>query len=356
MKLQTSQTAANDTGAWFRAACAVTGVGSVPHTDTARAIEFVARVAPEVPFWPQLRRLSAREAMLPQSFGPALRHLSQVRGEYVYTLPCDRVDRFVISLQREAGQLDPANAAGFQAFLDAFRGGAFPQARAIKGQTMGPLTLACAVTLDGVSLAERDDMLSVLADHVVRVATWQAETLLALAPSAILVLDEAYLGMALRRAPERTGAIVDLLRTVVLRIRKPGVLVGLHCCDEIPFDILDAVSPDLYSFDAFHGAESMGEAPGARRYLAAGGRVAWGWIPTRDDLGGLDAEKLVARWWDVAERLAAGEDGADAARIAGASLVTASCGLAGSSEATCERSFALAAEVARGFAQRCLSS
>jgi hypothetical protein len=99
----------------------------------------------------------------------------------------------------------------------------------------------------------------------------------------------------------------------------------------------------------------MADDPAARRYLASGGRVAWGWIPTLDDLSGVDPAEVVGRWWNVATRLAAGGDGVDAARVAAASLVTASCGLAGSSEETCERSFALAAEVSRGFAQRCRS-
>lgn len=353
MTIQSSQAIGNGAGAWFRAAGAVTGVGSVPHVDTARAIEFVARVAPEVPFWPQLRRMSPREAMLPQTFGPSLRHLVPVRGEYEYAVPGDRMDRFVASLEREGGRLDPANAAGFHAFVAAFRAGVFPGARAVKGQVMGPVTLCSALTVDGRPLIEREDLRPVIADHVVRMARWQAETLQSLSPAVLVVLDEAYLGMALRRCPERAEAIAGMLRSVVLRIRKPGVLVGIHCCDEIPFSILDAVAPDLYSFDAHHGAEALAEDPSAQRYLASGGRVAWGWIPTRDDLSCVCAAAIVDRWWDVARRVAALAEGVDAGRVVSSSLVTASCGLAGSSEETSARSFELAADVARGFAQRC---
>jgi hypothetical protein len=291
--------------------------------------------------------------MLPQTFGAALRHLVPVRGEYEYALPPDRAERFAAALERDAARFDPANAAGFYAFVDAFRAGAFPAARAVKGQLMGPLTLACAITVDGRPLLERADLTALIADHVVRLAAWQADTLQRLTPSVILVLDEAYLGMVLRRNPERAHRVADLLRTVVLRIRRPGVMVGVHCCDEIPFAVLEAVAPDLYSFDAHHGAEALAGDPHAQRYLASCGRLAWGWIPTLDDLSGLAVEQVVARWWEVCRRLAAADASLGAARLLAASLVTASCGLAGSSEATCERSFALAADVARGFARRC---
>ncbi|HEU4365530.1 MAG TPA: hypothetical protein VFT13_08705, partial [Candidatus Krumholzibacteria bacterium] len=239
------------------------------------------------------------------------------------------------------------------AFVEAFRAGAFPRARGIKGQAMGPVTLSCALLVDGRPLIERDELRPMVADHVVRLARWQAETLQRLAPTVVLVLDEAYLGMAIRRVPGRAEAIADLLRSVVLRIRKPGVLVGLHCCDEIPFSILDSIAPDLYSFDAHHGAEAMADDEFARRFIASGGQVAWGWIPTRDDLSAVSAAAIVDRWWDVTRRLAGRGEGMDGARVLSSALVTASCGLAGSSEETCERSFALAADVSRGFAQRC---
>ncbi len=343
----------NGVAPWFRAASAVTGVGSVPHVDVASAVEFVARVAPKVPFWPQLRRLSPREAMIPQTFGPSVRHLTSVRGEYEYALAPDRVERFAVSLEREAGQLDPATAAGFGPFVEAVGAGAFPAVRAVKGQVMGPVTLACSLTVCGTSMLERGDLREMMGDHVVRIARWQTDALRRLAPTVIMVLDEAYLGVAIRRDPAGAGAIADLLRSVVLRIRKPGVFVGIHCCDEIPFSVLESIAPDLYFFDAHHGAGALAEDACAHRFLTSGGQIAWGWIPTQDDLSHVDPQAIVDRWWNVTEKLSARGGGMTAERMASSSLVTASCGLAGSSVVTCERSFALAAEVARRFVQRC---
>ncbi len=338
--------------AWFCGDGAVTGVGSLPFVDAARAIDFVARNAREVPFWPQLKRLSPREAMIPQVLGPAFKHVVAVRGEYSFHVPADRMDRFATALARDDAKLELCNAAGFYAFVDAFARGAFPDARAAKGQTMGPVSTACALESDGGALIENAELRAIVADHVVRMANWQVDALLRVAPSVVLVLDEAYLGVALRTRPALRNVLVDVLRAVVLRIRRPGVLVGLHCCDELPLSVLNEIAPDVFSFDAHHGGAAFGADAEARRFVAEGGHVAWGWVPTRDDLTGVDAAAVADRWWGVAQRLCQDSDGVDVARIRCRALVTASCGLAGSSEATCERSFALAREISRHFSER----
>ncbi len=338
--------------AWFCGAGAVTGVGSLPFVDAARAIDFVARRAPEVPFWPQLRRLSPREAMIPQALGPAFKHVVAVRGEYAFHIPSDRLDRFANSLAREDARLEPANAAGFYAFIEAFGRGVFPHARAAKGQTMGPVTAACALETDSGTLVENAELREAIADHVVRMANWQAEALLRVAPSAVLILDEAYLAVALRTRPALHVSLVDLLRSVVLRVRRPGLLVGIHCCDELPVAVVNEIAPDMFSFDAHHGGAAFAADSEARRFVADGGHVAWGWVPTRDDLSAVDAAAVADRWWGAARRLSEAGDGIDAERILCRSLVTATCGLAGSSEATCERSFELAHAISRHFGER----
>jgi len=181
----------------------------------------------------------------------------------------------------------------------------------------------------------------------VRLARWQVETLQKCASSVVLVLDEAYLGVALRQQPARRAAIVEILRSVILRVRRPGVMVGIHCCDEIPLALLNEVGADIFSFDAHQGGSAFASDADGRRFLESGGHVAWGWIPTLDDLSGIHADEIVARWRDAAARLG-GEEGPE--RVLARSLVTATCGLAGSSLATCERSFEIARAVSQGFA------
>jgi hypothetical protein len=336
--------------AWFCGSAAVTGVGSLPFTSAAPAIDLVARYCPEVPFWPQLRRMSPREAMIPQTFGRQLHHLSALKHEHAWGLPSERVDAFLTALERAEARFERSSAAGFFAFTDAFERGRFPSARAVKGQVMGPVTTACSLVVDGTSFADRAELREAVADYLVRLAGWQIDALLKLSSSVVLVFDEAYLGAAARQSPERRQMVADLLKSVILRVRRPAVLIGIHCCDEVPLSLIAEIEPDLYSFDAFHGGEVFGADVDAARFVAAGGHVAWGWVPTLDDLDGTCAQKIVQRWRDATHALAAHSDVGEE-RIRARSLVTASCGLAGSSVPTCEKSFQIALEVSRRFTE-----
>jgi len=334
--------------AWFCGGGAVSGVGSLPFMAVAPALEFIARRCPDVPFWPQLRRMSPREAMLPQTFGANMRHLSAMRDEHGFGISAARAGKFFEALERSDATLDPACATGFYAFVEACRSGAFPAARAIKGQLMGPATVACSISADATLFIDNPGFRAGIADYVVRLARWQVDALLKCSSSVILVLDEAYLGVALRQVPARREAIVEMLKSVILRVRRPGVLVGIHCCDEVPAAVLNEIDADLFSFDADHGASAFAADPDARRFVERGGHIAWGWIPTLDDLSAVHPHDVIARWKESATQLGGNEEGV--ARVRTRALVTAACGLAGSSIATCERSFELAAEIAAGFA------
>jgi len=335
----------------FHGTGAVSGVGSLPFLAVAPAIEFIARWCPDVPFWPQLRRMSPREAMIPQTFGMHMRHLTALRGEHGFGITADRVGRFFETLERANACFDTTCAAGFFAFVDAWSRGAFPGARAVKGQVMGPITTAASLSVDGTVFLDHPGYRHDIADYIVRLARWQVDMLLKCSGSVILVLDEAYLGVAIRENPLRREFIVDVLKSVILRVRRPGVLVGIHCCDKIPFAVINEIEADLFSFDAHNGGAAFALDPEGRRFVDGGGHIAWGWIPTLDDLSRTHADAIVERWVDATSTMC-GKDEQAAARIHARSLITASCGLAGSSLATCERSFQIARDASAGFARR----
>ena len=340
---------------WFTGAGAVSGVGSLPFLAPAPAIDFIARWCPDVPFWPQLRRISPREAMIPQTFGANARHLSPLRGEHGYAVASDRAGRFFDALEHADASFDPGHAAGFFAFVDACERGVFRGARAVKGQLMGPITTACSLSVEGTLFVDHPGYRIGIADYIVRLARWQVDTLLKCAPFAILVLDEAYLGMAIRQAPLRRDAVVEVLKSVILRVRRPGVLVGIQCCDELPLSVVNEIEADLYSFDAHNGGATFASDAEGKRFVDGGGHVAWGWIPTLDNLDRIHSDQIIDQWLDAGAALGAKDDRA-LARIRDRSLITASCGLAGSCPATCERSFQLATEASTGFARRVVSA
>ncbi|CAN5252770.1 hypothetical protein BH23ACT9_BH23ACT9_22510 [soil metagenome] len=268
---------------------AVTGVGSLPHTDPDRAVAFVAQHAAEVPFWPQLPRRGPGEGMVAQA------------------------------LLAPQALLD--GAAALRPFLRALQQGRFSAARAVKGQVCGPITLAHAV--GGHPLGEGGP------DHVAQVAAqavWQVRALGANGLPVIVVVDEPALGSAPVTVAELAG-----LGRVLAAIRSAGAVAGLHTCATGPL-VLPSPRPDLLSLD-LHGAGVAGHPA----LWGGGGLVAAGLVPTTGDpLPSVDV---------LVDRLAAAIGTTDPADAASRTLVTATCGLAGLDEAEAADRFALAAAV-----------
>ena len=128
---------------------AVTGIGSLPLTSAASAIQAVADFSPEVPFWPQLPQLSERERVIGQALG-IVADLIEPRNEgYGYQVKEGRIDSLLEILHRSVGDLTSANAVGFGAFENALFSGLFRDAVAVKGQIEGRsrCQLICSTTI-----------------------------------------------------------------------------------------------------------------------------------------------------------------------------------------------------------------
>jgi hypothetical protein len=129
---------------------AVTGIGSLPFTRVTSAIEAIAELSPQVPFWPQLPCLSERENAIGQGLS-ILSDLVEPRNQgYGYQVKQGRIVAVLATLHRSNGELTSTNAAGFFAFEKAFVSGMFPSAIAVKGQIEGrsPRRLICFTRTD----------------------------------------------------------------------------------------------------------------------------------------------------------------------------------------------------------------
>src|SRR5271168_3607894 len=90
----------------FAPAGAVTGIGSLPLTSVASAIQSVAEFSPEVPFWPQLPQLSLSESAIGQGLG-CLANLIEPRNEgYGYQVKAGQIDAVLEALHGSSGELD----------------------------------------------------------------------------------------------------------------------------------------------------------------------------------------------------------------------------------------------------------
>lgn len=323
-----------------------TAVGSLPHREAASACALTQRYLPEIPAWPQLPRRSFRENLYAQ-FSAGFPGLVLEDGRLYVDRARDldagleRLYRRYLDDDLDAAATDADHAAGLAHFLTLTH----PGARAVKGQIVGPVSWGLTVGDQDRRPVLYDRVLAdAAARHLRLQAAWQERVLARLAPQTIVFLDEPYLASFGSAFVAVERAQVQALLAEVLG----GLtgLTGIHCCGNTDWAMLLETSVDILSFDAGHYAEALSLYPDAlRTFLARGGIIAWGIVPTENDGQVLAStpESLTERLWGALRLVAARGIPLDA--LLSAALLTPACGLATLSEEAADRALALLAEV-----------
>lgn len=309
----------------FLPAGSVTGIGSLPFTDPEAAVRFVAQMCPEVPFWPQLPRLSSHEYMLDQVLDLRSSFFVSRATGYGYQLKPGLLSACLQAFLAGDATLHPDSAAGFFAFERMLASGAFTRAQALKGQLVGPVTLACNLFTEEAAFLFDPECLHALGQHIVHLALWQMRRLQQWQLPVICFLDEPCLAL-LEHEPFKQMATVALqtLRSVIVQLQAVGILVGVHCCaGQTSFQPICQLAPDILSFDAYQDLETFCHDPSARTFLNTGGLTAFGLVPTSTVRSDLDPSALFTRWLLACQDLG----DLDLRQIVSRSLLTATCGL-----------------------------
>jgi hypothetical protein len=333
---------ANSSRRPFVPAGAVTGIGSLPLASAASAIRSVAELSPEIPFWPQLPRLSERETAVRQGLDLLAEFIEPRNEGYGYQVKAGRIDPVLAILHHSSGELTPANAAGFSALEGALGGGLFPSAVAVKGQTEGPITLASYLFYKDRPFLSDPALFAALAFHVSQIICWQIDRLTSTGLPVLLFVDEP----ALCLGATVPGAVSEEQRLHALAVtlqdaRIRGAIAGLHCCAARPFEQMCRVRPDILSFDAHAGLELFFADPHALDFVHKGGTVAYGMVPTWPRLDQLEPVTLFTRW------LKAASIAGDPEELAQHAMITATCGLGLLDASSVAASFNLARGVSK---------
>jgi len=326
----------------FVAAGAVTGIGSLPLTSIPSAIRSVAEFSPEVPFWPQMPRLSERESVISQGLG-IVAELIEPRSEgYGYQVKQGRLDLVLEILHRSSGELTPANAAGFAAFEEALSSGLFRSAVAVKGQIEGAITLSAYLFHQGRPFLSDPALFAAIAFHVSQMICWQIDRLKSTGLPVLLFVDEPALCL---EAPVANAVTeeqrLDALAITLEDARVRGAYAGLHCCAARPFERMCRVKPDIISFDAHEGLDLFFGDWHALDFVHQGGTVAYGIVPTRPGLNAVDSASIFIRW------LKAASLAGDPQKFAQRAMITATCGLGLLDTSSVSESFGVAHSISK---------
>jgi methionine synthase II (cobalamin-independent) len=325
--------------------CLPTAIGSVPHTDPARACAEMLHYLKEIPVWPQLSRRAFRENMYVQ-FSEGFPGVV-VTADKIYVDHSQDLDKplealYTAYLENDFNKypVGAEYAAGLHHFLN-LKG---VQPLAVKGQVTGPISWGLTVTDKNQRSIIYDDTLADAAAKLLRLkAAWQENELRRISENTIIFVDEPYMvsfGSAFFALSR--DKVVSLLEEVFGGI---SGIKGVHCCGNTDWSVLLDTSADIISFDAYNYAQSLSLYPAqVKTFLGKGKAIAWGIVPNEEEA---IAKETVPGLRDRLEEAMAPftRNGIRFQQLVAQGLLTPSCGLDSLSEEAAARALELLAEL-----------
>ncbi len=321
----------------FSPNCETTAMGIMPHQDVERALEVALSL--DVPFWPQLPKVSYFEDMYVQALenfpgvriDPVHQKIHFTRSLFYEELP----SYFEKADDPRTFQLTEEFSLVYHRFLERD----LSRYPAIRGQMISPISLGLKVVdEDQKSIIYHDEVREVLFDFVQKKVNQQYRELREKNPNAFVWVDDPGLALIFNALSgyNEFQARADLDRFLE-GLERPR---GVHLCAKPDWDFLLKSKIDILSFDSFNCGAMIINYPSLKDFVNRGGMVSWGIVPTYTDLlerETIDSlmEKLETFWEDLSGK------GVDRRRLLRQSfLAPATCNLLNpDKEKTVEKAF-----------------
>lgn len=308
------------------------GIGSLPHANATAAATFAINEF-EIATLPTLPNRSSAEGMLAQA-------ISGITGISVDQEGAVVLDSgFAPPGENASTDLNHDAFVGFQSFLEGAKGAGL-DGSPIKWQYVGPVTLGVALQRAGLDVETAFDVAgTALRTQLIGISD-AVSTALPNSPQMV-VLDEPWFADLMTPGfPIPPDEAIDRMSSAMAALPS-GSLVGIHCCGPCDVATLLASGPSVVSLPI---SQDLVEWSGyLSRYLADGGIVAWGVVPT-DGPVPVTSERywreLSDLWCALVQR------GCDPVILRRNSMVTPHCGLATHSVPVAQQVAELTAEVA----------
>jgi len=322
-----------------------TAMAVMPHTDPERALQ--AALSMDIPFWPQLPRLSYYEDMYVQ----ASEHFPGIVLDLEKQTLGFSMDGFVAELENTLAHFEePAffdiseqYSDVYHRFLDLD----LSDRPAIRGQLEGPISFGLNVLdQDKRPIIFDDTVRPFMYEFMARRINVQLQRLKKINPNAFMFIDEPGLQFLFSALSgyDSTAARTDMAEFLTM-VERPR---GIHLCGNPDWDFLLNLDLDILSLDVYlNGAIFANYAQSIRRFLDRGGVIAWGLVPTNyEPFEAETAQSLAARLEEIWSILSS--KGIDRDRLLARSLLSpATCCLVNpDGEKTVEKAFKAVQELA----------
>ncbi len=329
----------------FSPDCLTTAMGIMPHTDIDRALEVALSL--DIPFWPQLPKVSYFEDMYVQALGnfPGAR-IDPVQQKIYFDL-----SRFYEELPSYFEKADDPQTfrltQEFSLVYHRFLDRDLSRYPAIRGQMISPISLGLKIVDENQkSIIYHDEVREVLFDFIQKKVNQQYHELREKNPNAFVWVDDPGLALIFSALSgyNEFQAKTDL-DMFLEGLEGPK---GIHLCAKPDWDFLLKSRIDILSFDSFNCGVVIINYPSLRDFIDRGGVISWGIVPTYTEMleqetTGSLMEKLETFWEDLSRR------GMDEKKLLRQSLLApATCNLLNpDKEKTVEKAFEVLRELSR---------
>ncbi|GIV99053.1 hypothetical protein [Roseiflexus sp.] len=181
----------------FYPACLPLSLGALPYRSAVQALDVARRCAGTLLAWPQLPQRSFREQCLVQSIigFPGLVVDAAAFRVYVDRREAERrLDALLLAYLEHTIDYAALSADDAAGLAEIVRIGGGRDLRAVKGQILGPISVALQLTDEHEQPLIYDDMLFDAIAHMLRLrVAWQELRLSEIAPATIMCIDEPLL-------------------------------------------------------------------------------------------------------------------------------------------------------------------
>lgn len=337
----------------FSPGCLPAAVGSLPHLNPQDGVDLILKHLPEIPLWPQFPNCSYTESMYIQfSEGIPFVLLDPVKERMHMDLAVDiygELERFytrVLEDDLDYFAIHADYARGLEAFIDRLWRRKPESLKWVKGQITGPISFGLMITdQQKRAILYNEEVFDAVLKSLVMKTRWQIRQLQRVWPNVIIFVDEPYLSSF-------GSAFINLTREQVLQylgeifeaVHQEGALVGVHCCGNTDWSILMETKVDIINFDAYEYFQGMTlYIDELKNFLKRGGVLAWGIVPTSQQIENEDSQSLHANFTGKVDDLV--KRGISRKLLLGQCLITPSCGMGTMKIHQAERVLTLLSEV-----------
>jgi len=278
-------------------------MGIMPHEDVEKALKLACSV--DIPFWPQLPRLSYHEDMYVQAMEYFPGVVIDEQSQRIYVDTAKFMEEIPEYLEKEEKVEMFTLSERFSLVYRRFLSLELSSYKSIRGQIISPVSLTLRIVDEnGKPIAYNDEIRRLAFQFIQKKVNAQYRELVPKNPRAFVWVDapglefifNALCGYDNLKAKEELTEFFD-------GIEGPR---GLHLCGRPDWDFLLSLNIEILSFNAYAFGDILVTYDRAGKFLEEGNIISWGMVPTYyEEFSSEDVKSLAGRleaMWRVLEK------------------------------------------------------